>query len=110
MSIWQTKSSKVVYENPWMIVKEDQIIMPNGKNGMYGYVGSTSNAVFVIPIDDDGNTYIVQQEHYPSRRIAWQFVGGRKDSEPPSVAAKRELFEETGIQADEITVLGQVAS
>jgi ADP-ribose pyrophosphatase len=110
MSIWQTKSSKIVYENPWMVVKEDQIIMPNGKEGVYGYVSSTSNAVFVIPIDNDGNTYIVQQEHYPSRKVFWQFAAGRNDNELAEVAAKRELFEEMGIQAGHIILLGEISS
>ena len=45
MSSWQTKSSRKVYENPWIIVKEDEVIMPNGKDGLFGVVSSKSDAV-----------------------------------------------------------------
>lgn len=105
MSQWQTKSSKTVYENPWISVREDEVIMPNGQAGLYGVVSSKSDAVFVIPVDEMGNTYIVQQEHYTTRELEWQVVAGRTDGESPTVAAKRELLEEAGIQANKITVL-----
>lgn len=107
-SIWQTKSSKVVYENPWMFVREDKIVMPNGEDGMYGVVESKSEGVFVVPIDDEDNTYIVQQEHYTTRELSWQCVAGRTDGEAPEIAAKRELLEEAGLRADSIQLLSHV--
>lgn len=106
MSSWQTKSSKVVYENPWLIVHEDEVVMPNGKDGIYGVVESKSEGVFVIPVDDEGNTYVVQQERYTTKQTAWQFVGGRTDGEPVEQAAKRELLEEMGLKAEKIVPLG----
>lgn len=105
MADWQTKSSKVVYENPWIFVREDQIVRPDGTDGMYGVVESKSDGVFVIPIDEDGNTYIVRQEHYTTREMAWQCVAGRTDGEPAEIAAKRELLEEAGLRAGSIEVL-----
>jgi 8-oxo-dGTP pyrophosphatase MutT (NUDIX family) len=105
MANWQTKSSKIVYENQWMFIREDQVVMPNGKDGLYGVVESKSNAVYVIPVDDEGNTYIVQQERYPNRNITWECVGGRTDDDAPTTAAKRELLEETGVQANSMTEL-----
>lgn len=105
MSTWQTTSSKIVYENPWIIVKEDTVVTPAGKDGLYGVVSSKSDAVFVVPVDDEGNTYIVQQEHYTTREMAWQCVAGRTDGEPAEIAAKRELLEEAGLRAGKITIL-----
>ncbi|MBH1980190.1 NUDIX hydrolase [Candidatus Saccharibacteria bacterium] len=105
MSEWQTKSSKVVYENPWLIIKEDEVVMPNGKDGLYGVVSSKSDAVFVVPIDTAGNTYLVQQEHYTTRELAWQCIAGRTDGEPAEIAAKRELLEEAGLAAEQITIM-----
>lgn len=105
MNSWKTKSSKIVYENLWMVVHEDQVVMPNGADGIYGYVTSKSDAVFVLPIDNEGNTYIIQQEHYPTKQTVWQFVGGRTDNQPAEQAAQRELQEETGLLAESITVL-----
>lgn len=107
MSTWQTTSSEIVYENPWIIVKQDKVVTPSGKPGLYGVVTSKSDAVFVVPVDDEGNTYIVQQEHYPTREMAWQCVAGRTDGEPPEVAAKRELLEEAGLKAEKITILSK---
>lgn len=105
MSSWQTTSSKIVYENQWIVVKEDTVVTPAGKDGLYGVVSSKSDAVFVVPVDQDGNTYIVQQEHYTTREMAWQCVAGRTDGEPVEVAAKRELLEEAGLRAEKVTVL-----
>lgn len=105
MSTWQTTSSKTVYENPWIIVNEDTVITPSGKDGLFGVVSSKSDAVFVVPVDTEGNTYIVQQEHYTTCQMAWQCVAGRTDGEPAEIAAKRELLEEAGLRAESITVL-----
>jgi 8-oxo-dGTP pyrophosphatase MutT (NUDIX family) len=94
-----------VYENPWIFVHEDTVVSPDGKDGLYGVVESKSESVFVVPLDDDNNTYIVQQEHYTTRELAWQCVAGRTDGEPIEVAARRELLEEAGLEASSITVL-----
>jgi len=108
VSAWQTKTSKVVYENPWMIVHEDMVIMPNGKDGMYGYVDSKSDSVYVVPVDEDGNTYIVQQERYTIKKMTWECVAGRMDNDDIETAVKRELLEETGVQAETITPMNTV--
>ena len=108
MSSWQTKSSRKVYENPWIIVKEDEVIMPNGKDGLFGVVSSKSDAVFVIPVDSQGNTYLVQQERYTTQELAWQVVAGRVDEgETEEAAAKRELLEEAGLEAQKVTLLSK---
>lgn len=107
MGSWKTQSSKVVYENPWLFVHEDQVTFPNGKAGIYGVIESKSDAVFVVPIDEDGNVYIIQQEHYTTRELVWQCVAGRTDGEAPEVAAKRELQEEAGLDANEIILLSK---
>lgn len=107
MGTWQTKSSTVVYENPWLFVREDQIVRPSGQDGTYGVVESKSDAVFVVPVDDEGNAYIIQQEHYTTRELAWQCVAGRTDGEQPEVAARRELLEEAGLDAEEIIILSK---
>ena len=108
MASWQTKSSKVVYENPFMIVHEDQVIMPNGKDGIYGYVDSKSHSVYIVPVDDEGNTYLVQQERYTVKEKTWECVAGRTDNQPVEIAARRELLEETGFKADSISTIANV--
>jgi 8-oxo-dGTP pyrophosphatase MutT (NUDIX family) len=105
---WQTTSSKVVYENPWIKVHEDTTITPDGKDGLYGWIESKSQSVFVVPIDDDGFTYIINQERYTRKKFSWEGIAGRTDGEPYDVAAKRELLEETGVRANKITVLTEI--
>ena len=107
MSSWKTKSSKVVYENPWLFVREDEVVTPSGREGLYAVVESKSPSVFVVPIDQDGYTYIVRQEHYTTREMAWQCVAGRTDGEPAEVAAKRELLEEAGLRTGSVKLLSQ---
>lgn len=108
MSEWQTKSSKVVYENPWMIVHEDQVVMPNGKDGVYGYVESKSDSAIVVPVDDDNNTYIIQLQRYTKSEPTWETIAGRTDGESYEQAGARELLEEAGVHADTITLLREV--
>jgi 8-oxo-dGTP pyrophosphatase MutT (NUDIX family) len=107
MSAWQTTSSKIVYENPWMIVHEDQVVMPNGKDGMYGYVQARGDAVFIVPVDDNGNTYLVQQERYVTGQVVWEIPAGGTDGQPYEQAARRELLEEAGVEASTITILNE---
>ncbi len=105
MNHWQTKSSKVTYENPWIIVKEDEVIRPDGSDGVYGVVSLKSPSVFVVPVDDDGNTYISLQERYTTQQESWEIAAGAIDGQSYIDAAKRELLEETGIQAESIEEL-----
>lgn len=105
MADWQTKSSKVVYENPWMIVHEDQVIRPDGKDGLYGFVESKCPGVYVVPVDDEGNTYLVQQHRYTLGALTWETIAGRTDNEDPEFAGRRELMEETGLEAKDFTLL-----
>ena len=107
---WQTKSSKIVYENPWMKVHEDQVVRPDGKDGMYGYVESKSDGVLIVPIDNEGNTYLVEQERYTLKQKTWEFPAGRSDNDSPDDAALRELQEEIGMRPGSMTRLATLAT
>jgi len=108
MANWKTLSSRIAYENPFMLVHEDQAINPAGKRTIYGYVESKSDSVYVVPVDDERNTYLVRQYRYPIKQATWELVAGRTDNQPPETAAKRELLEETGLEADDITTIGEI--
>lgn len=108
MSQWQTKSSKIVYENPWIIVHEDKVMMPDGKDGIYGYVEAKSDSVYIVPIDEQGNTYLIQQNRYTTKTKSWEIPAGATDDESYEQAAQRELLEETGLQAKHVQVLSEV--
>lgn len=108
MGKWKTLSSKIVYKNPWMRIHEDQVINPAGKPTLYGYMESTCGSVYIVPIDKEGYTYLIRQYRYPIQQEAWEFIAGRTDDDAPEVAARRELLEETGLEAKSLTFLGDI--
>ncbi|MFC3114453.1 NUDIX domain-containing protein [Cellvibrio fontiphilus] len=97
---WKTKTSAVVYENPWISVTHNEVITPKGTDGIYGVVHFKNTAIGVVPIDDQGNTWLVKQSRYSLDQYTWEIPeGGCPQGESPLEAAKRELEEEVGMQA-----------
>ena len=97
---WQRLSTRVVFENDWMQVREDDVINPGGGRNRYGHVHFRNRAVAIIPLDDNNNTWLVGQERYTLGAYSWELpMGGAPLHEDPLDAAKRELAEETGIRA-----------
>lgn len=108
MKHWQTKSSEVKYENPWISVREDKVIRPDGSDGVYGVVSAHTPGVFIVPVDEEGNTYINLQERYTNGIESWETPAGATDGDPIIEAAKRELLEETGLEAREIIEISKI--
>lgn len=99
---WITHSKRPVYDNPWISVSESAVTNPGGGDGIYGVVHFKNRAIGVVPIDDEGNTWLVGQYRYTLNSYEWEIPeGGCDENERPIDAAKRELREETGIIANE---------
>ncbi|OZY87175.1 DNA mismatch repair protein MutT [Cellvibrio mixtus] len=97
---WKTKSTRIAYENPWISVSHNEVITPTGTDGIYGVVHFKNIAIGVVPIDSDGNTWLVKQSRYSLNQYTWEIPeGGCPQGESPLAAAKRELEEEVGMQA-----------
>ena len=97
---WKILSSKAVYDNDWINLTEYKIINPGGGHGIYGKVHFKNKAVGIVPIDDEGNIYLVGQYRFPLDAFSWEIPeGGSPYDEDPLSSAKRELKEETGIEA-----------
>jgi len=97
---WTTLSSREVYSNKWIGVEEHQVINPAGGNGVYGKVLFKNKAIGVVPIDEQGNTWLVGQHRYALNEYSWEIPeGGSPLGTSILESAKRELKEETGITA-----------
>lgn len=97
---WEKLNSKKIYDNPWFTVFEDRVINPGGGQSDYGFVHFKNKAIAVVPLDDEGNTWVVGQERYALGTYSWELpMGGAPGDEEPIAAAKRELQEETGLTA-----------
>jgi 8-oxo-dGTP pyrophosphatase MutT (NUDIX family) len=101
---WKTKSIEVVYDNPWIKLEEHQVVNPSGKDGIYGKVLFKNKALGIIPVDDEGYTWLVGQYRYTLDEYSWEIpMGGGPNECDILESAKRELKEETGLSAEKWT-------
>ena len=103
---WKKLSSRVAWENDWMSVREDEVINPGGGKNLYGHVHFKNRAVAILPLDEDGNTWLVGQHRYTLDAWSWELpMGGAPLDEDMLIAAQRELREESGLTAKDWTEL-----
>jgi ADP-ribose pyrophosphatase len=97
---WKTLSSKPIYENPWMRLREDVAEMPDGRTTIYGVV-TFGDCVGVVPFVDERHVLLVRQYRYvQGENHRWEIpTGGVHPGETLEEAAQRELAEEAGYHA-----------
>ncbi|NCP66374.1 MAG: NUDIX hydrolase [Paraglaciecola sp.] len=107
MSEIKTLTSKVVYSNRWISVREDIIQRPSGAKGLYGVVEKPDFAV-ILPVQD-GYVHLVEQYRYPVKQRFWELPQGAWEGQPEAdhaQVARGELQEETGLLAGSMLYMG----
>ncbi len=100
---WQQLSSRRIYSNRWMAVREDQVRLPDGRETIYGVV-DCGNCVGVLPFVDPEHVLLVGQYRYVAQRFTWEMpTGGVRPGESLEAAAQRELAEEAGCRAGRLS-------
>ncbi len=102
----QTLSTREIYQNPWMRLREDSILRSNGKQGIYGVV-EKEDCALILPIDGD-RIWLVEQYRYTIGQRALELPQGGWETAgvDPEELARGELKEETGLAAASMTCLG----
>jgi ADP-ribose pyrophosphatase len=102
---WRTLTTREVYTNPWIRVREDIAELPDGRTTLYGVVEAPP-AVGVLPFVDDRTIVLVGQYRYVARGFYWEMpTGSMKPGETEEAAAQRELTEEAGYEAARLVKL-----
>jgi 8-oxo-dGDP phosphatase len=99
---WLRHSRRTAYENPWLTIWHDEVSRPDGSPGIYGVVHFANIAVGVVAMDEDDRVCLVGQHRYPLDEPSWEIPeGGVPPDEAPLDGMRRELREETGVEAEE---------
>jgi 8-oxo-dGTP pyrophosphatase MutT (NUDIX family) len=99
---WRTLTTRPVYQNRWLSLREDLVEMPDGRTTIYGVV-TTGQCVGVLPFLDPETVLLIRQYRYVARRVTWEMpTGSAHEGESLEAAAQRELAEETGYRADRL--------
>lgn len=109
-SIIEQTSTRVVYETPYMRLREDQIRRPDGSEGIYSYVEKPDFAL-IMAVENSG-FHMIEQYRYPVRMRSWEFpqgtFPGMAPTADPEALAREELRQETGITAGVMHHLGHL--
>jgi len=93
---WQQLSSRRIYANPWMSLREDQVRLPDGREAIYGVI-DCGNCVGVLPFVDPDHVLLVGQYRYVAQRFTWEMpTGGVRPGESLEVAAGGGLVASPG--------------
>lgn len=105
---WKILASQEVYRDPWLVVRKDEVLRPDGLPGTYS-VARLLPGVCVVPIDEGQQVHLTEEFHYGVGRVTLEAVsGGIEAGEDGEVTARRELKEELGIRAANWLDLGTV--
>jgi ADP-ribose pyrophosphatase len=103
---WKHKGSTYLFQSQWYAVRQDKLVLPLGEAITYTLI-EHPGYVMVVPLMADGQVVMERIYRHTLQRTQLECPSGGLDGEPPQVAARRELEEETGYRANRLERLGQ---
>ncbi len=104
---WKTINSRLVFDNPWCRVRQDEVELPNGAIIDDYFVNVRPDIVLVLAVTQNREIVFVRQYRHGIGQILLELPGGSLDSQTENslTAAARELEEETGYVAEQMVQL-----
>jgi ADP-ribose pyrophosphatase len=103
---FRTVTSRVVWSCPWYSIRQDEIILPDGRQGVYNVV-QHPGAAWVIPVTSTGFIALLYHYRYTVDDWCWEIpAGGIKAGQTLEETALAELKEEVGGTASAIEYAG----
>lgn len=97
---WTRRARRTAYENAWITIWHDEVTRPDGEPGVYGVIHFANLAAGVLVLDATDRVLLVGQHRYALDEWSWEIPeGGVPAGETPLEGARRELLEETGVEA-----------
>jgi 8-oxo-dGTP pyrophosphatase MutT (NUDIX family) len=106
MNPWPILSSEDAFRHRWYHLRRDMVRLPDGTTDAY-FVSVRPEVAMVVPVDRMGRAILVRLYKHAVQTTSLEFPGGTFRDEPPDVAARRELAEETGYSAGRLVPLGK---
>ena len=105
---WTIKSSECLHRDEFVEMWLDEVVKPDGEPGRYATMRMRPG-VAVLAVDGEGFAHLVRMFRYAVGKDSVEVVqGGLEEGEEYEPAARRELKEELGIEAEELIDLGLV--
>lgn len=98
-------SSRLVFEGALISLRVDEVELPDGRRATREWVPHRG-AVAIVPLLEDGRVVMIRQYRHAAGRVLWELPAGvLEEGEDPAAAACRELTEETGYRAAQLSPL-----